>query len=125
MPNSQFPDYKELYRVLIEELADFAIFLMDLEGCITTANAGVERILGYTAAEFIGQPVSILFTPEDVAEGVPRKECEKARRLGRAPDVRWHIRKDGSWLFVEGVMTAIRNEAGETVALSKVMRDVT
>jgi PAS domain S-box-containing protein len=121
----QYQNYPELYRVLVEELGGYAIFLVDLEGRMASWNVGVERILGYREEEFLGQPFSMIFTPEDRAAGVPEKERETALREGRAPDIRWHLRKDGSRFYVDGVVTTIRSQTGDLIALSKVMRDVT
>jgi PAS domain S-box-containing protein len=125
MSNSQPRDYQELYRILVEDLTEYAIFLMDLSGTVTTWNHGVERILGYREEEFVGRSISMVFTPDDIARGEPEREREHAIRCGRSADVRWHLRKDRSRFFVDGVVTAIKNSAGEVVALSKVMRDVT
>jgi len=123
--NPEDRDYSELYRLLVHELTDFAIFMMDPDGIITTWNAGVERNLGYTESEFVGQPASIIFTPEDVAKGLPETERRVAARDGRCPDARWLQRKDGSRLFVDGVVTQLRNGSGELIGFSKVMRDAT
>jgi PAS domain S-box-containing protein len=118
-------DVGTLFRTLIHDLNDFAIFVMDPDGIITTWNAGVERNLGYTEQEFIGQPISIIFTQEDVEKNLPAIERTAAARDGRAPDVRWHRRKDGSLLYVDGVLTSLRNDSGELLGFSKVMRDIT
>lgn len=118
-------DYEELYRLLVGELGEYAIFLMDLDGQLTTWNEGVRRLLGYDENEFVGRPVSILFTPEDIASNAPEREREQAIRNGRAPDTRWHVRRDGSRLFVDGVVTAVFDKSGRLIGLTKVMRDVT
>ncbi len=111
--------------MLITELDDYAIFLIDLSGRITSWNAGVERILGYGEEEFLGKPISILFVPEDVAAGAPEKEIETAIRESRAPDRRWHVRDDGTRLFVDGVLAAVKSPDGALIGLSKVMHDIT
>lgn len=118
-------DFRQLYRLLVRDLADFAIFVMDPSGRITTWNAGVERNLGYDESEFIGQHFSKLFTPEDVANGAPERELEIARKNGRSLDMRWHRRKDGTRIFVDGVVTALRTETHELLGYAKIMRDVT
>jgi PAS domain S-box-containing protein len=112
-------------RLLVHQLTEFAIFLMDTDGIITTWNAGVERNLGYRENEFIGKPVSMIFTPEDVARGAPEFERKVAEATGASPDERWHVRNDGSRIFVDGVLSAVRDEIGELVGYSKVMRDAT
>ena len=118
-------DHAQLYEILVSELTDFVVFLMDPTGCIVSWNPGVERILGYTEAEWLGQSTERIFTPEDRAHGKPQEEMTKAARDGRAPDIRWHLRKNGERLYVEGTMVALRNEAGQLLGFSKVMRDIT
>ena len=76
------PDPAQLYELLIAELTDFAVFLTDPTGSLTTWNPGVETLLGYSEAEWIGQPASIIFTPEDRAVGKPEEEMAIAVRNG-------------------------------------------
>lgn len=115
----------QLYEALISELTDFVVFFTDPTGCIVSWNPGVGLILGYSKAEWIGQPFHIIFTPEDRAANKPEEEMSNAARYGRTPDIRWHQRKDGSRLFVEGTTVALKNAAGKLLGFSKVMRDVT
>jgi PAS domain S-box-containing protein len=122
---SQSRDFPQLYRLLVEELRDYAIFITDTEGIITTWNPGVELILGYSEAEFIGQHLSMVFTAKDREEKVFEAEMAGARKEGRAPDVRWHVRKDGSLIFIDGVLNVLRNPDGELLGYTKVMRDIT
>ncbi len=98
---------------------------MDPDGCLVSWNPGVERLLGYTEAEWLGQPAHIIFTPEDHAARKPEGEMSTAARDGRAPDVRWHQKKDGSRVFVDGTMVALRDGEGTLLGFSKVMCDVT
>lgn len=81
-------DFTTLYRLLVEELTDYAIFLMDTQGWITSWNKGVEQNLGYKEEEFIGQHARIILTPEDQQKGIPEQEIQTASREGRAADVR-------------------------------------
>jgi PAS domain S-box-containing protein len=118
-------DHAQLYELLVAELTDFAVFLIDPDGCITSWNPGVERLLGYAEAEWLGRPTHIIFTPEDRAANKPEEEMAQAAQEGRAPDIRWHQRKDGSRLFVEGTLVALKDSAGKLLGFSKVMRDVT
>lgn len=118
-------DMKEVCHLLLEELGDHAIFIIGVDGKLATWNAGVERVLQYTEEEFVGQPLTILFTPEDIANKVPEEETRTAAQNGRAPDIRWHVRKGGSRIFVDGVMVALKSQTGELIAFAKVMRDVT
>lgn len=115
-------DRAKVYELLIRELEDFAVFLIDPGGRITTWNPGVQRFFGYPEAEFIGRPISDIFTPEDRAAHAPETEIETARREGRSSDVRWHLCRDQSRVFVEGVLTAIRDERGTVCSYSKIAR---
>src|SRR5688500_5876565 len=87
-----------LYELLVSQLTDFVVFLTDPAGCIVSWNPGVEHILGYSKAEWLGQPLEIIFTAEDRRAKKPEEEMIKAARDGRAPDIRWHQKKDGSLL---------------------------
>ncbi len=118
---------EERYRLLVEDMTDYAIFLLDAGNRITFWNSGAERLFGYTAAEMIGQPSALIFTPEDREHGVPEQEMRTALTQGRADDERWHVRKDGSRFFASGVLTALRNGAppGHIRSFAKVLRDLT
>lgn len=118
-------DHAQLYETLVGELTDFVVFLMDPTGCMVSWNPGIERILGYTEAEWLGQSTDIIFNSEDRAQGVPSNERAKAIREGRASDIRWHVRKNGDGLYVEGTLVALRDETGQLLGFSKVMRDIT
>jgi len=118
-------DHAPLYEILIGELTDVAVFLMDVDGCIMSWNPGVERLLGYTEAEWLGRSAEIIFTPEDLSQGKYQEEMSKASRDGRATNNRWHVRYNGELLYVEGTMVALRGEGGQLLGFSKVMRDVT
>jgi PAS domain S-box-containing protein len=117
--------YEDLYRILVREMEEYAIFVMEVDGIILTWNAGVERILGYREDEFVGQHVSIICTPEDVANGECANELERAAERGFSAVEHWHIRKNGERFFVDGVVRAIRDEQGELTGFSKIMRDAT
>jgi PAS domain S-box-containing protein len=116
---------EEAFRLLVESLRDYAIFMMDAHGNIVSWSLGVERILGYSEAEFVENNFEVLFVPEDQAAGVPKAELHKAITEGRAGDDRWHIRKDGSRFWASGVTTALYDEAGALRGLAKVLRDFT
>ncbi len=116
---------EERLRLLNENVRDYAITLIDIDGRLIDWNAGAERMFGYTAAEALGQPSALLFTPEDRAAGVPEREMALARDEGRADDERWHLRKDGSRFWVSGVMTPLRDEDGRLRGFAKVARDLT
>jgi two-component system CheB/CheR fusion protein len=116
---------EERMRLLNENVRDYAITLMDTDGRLIDWNAGAERMFGYTAAEALGQPSALLFTPEDRVAGVPEREMATARDEGRADDERWHLRKDGLRFWVSGVMTPMRDEDGRLRGFAKVARDLT
>jgi PAS domain S-box-containing protein len=113
------------FRLIEENVRDYAIFMLDNQGCISTWNNGAERILGFKADEIIGQSGAIIFTPEDVARDAQRHELEKAARDGRAEDERWHIRKDGSRFWANGILTALRESDGNLQGYVKILRDFT
>ena len=114
---------EERFRVLVESAKDYAIFMLDMEGRVASWNAGAERVLGYQAAEILGQPSSIFFIPEDVQKREPEKERHKALTDGRAEDDRWHVRKNGSQFWATGLVTPL--DAGQFCGFVKVMRDIT
>jgi len=115
----------DAYRKAIEELRDYAIFMTDPNGLVTNWNVGAEQILGYTESEIIGKNASRFFTVEDRSKDIPSKELESALTHGRAEDERWHIRRDGSRFWATGVVTPVRDESGNLIGFSKVMRDMT
>lgn len=115
----------ELFRLLVENSSDYAVFVIDLTGRVLTWNPAAERVLGYRESEILGESSFRVFTPEDRAAGVPEKELKTTIETGRATDDRWHLRKDGSRLWVTGVMTALKDGSGEILACAKIMRDFT
>lgn len=119
---SPLPD-PELAALIVENAVEYAIFTMAPNGRITSWSAGAERILGYGAAEAVGLNASVLFTEPDQAVGVDRLEIEKALATGRAEDSRWHVRRDGSRFWANGV--TMRFERHGSPALLKIMRDET
>ena len=112
-------------RLIIDRAIDCAIVSLDPGGVITSWNAGAERILGWAAGEAIGHTVDLLFTPEDVATGVPAAEMSAALRDGRGVDERWHVRRDGGRFWANGELLALRDEGGELEGYVKMLRDRT
>ena len=110
-------------RLVAESANDYAIITMDEEGRATSWNKGAEALFGYSEQEMLGQPLDLLFVPEDRAAGVPAEELRRAREDGRAENERWHLRKDGSRFFCSGVTTPLRN--GDMHGYAKIARDVT
>ncbi|WP_375459510.1 PAS domain S-box protein [uncultured Enterovirga sp.] len=116
---------EENFRLVVENARDYAIFTTDPEDRITAWYAGAEAVFGWTADEVIGQPAAIIFTPEDREERVDAQEIETAFREGSSPNVRWHLRKDGSRVFIEGKTTALRGPDGSLRGFLKIGQDVT
>ncbi len=116
---------KELLYQLVESVKDYAIFVSDLDGEIVSWNMGAEKIFGYTASEAIGQDSRMLFTKEDQANNVPEGERETACQEGCAEDDRWHLRKDGSHFFANGVQTPLYDNTGRHTGYAKIARDLT
>lgn len=117
---------EERYRTVAEQVKDYAIFRIDIQGRALTWNQGVQRILGFAEAEFLGQDiVEIIFTPEDVQSGAVQRELDTAAAQGTASNDRWMRRRNGERFFANGVTTALKSDSGELVGFTKVMRDVT
>jgi PAS domain S-box-containing protein len=116
---------EERFRLLVETVRDYAIFMLDPDGNIATWNAGAERIKGYRASEIIGRHFSVFYPPSKVAEGFPQHELAVAAREGRFEDEGWRVRKDGSQFWANVVITALHDRSGELVGFAKVTRDLT
>lgn len=114
---------EERLHLILESGRGFAIFTTDADGVINSWNPGAAQVFGWSEAEILGQKCNVIFTPEDRAAGEPEKERETARREGTSPDIRWHLRKDGSRVFIDGVMHALRDE--QVIGFLKIGRDVT
>src|SRR5262249_2831263 len=104
---------------------DYAIFMLDLDGKIVNWNSGAERLLGYAESEAVGENYSCLFTPEDAVRGEPEQELRTALQAGRSEDVRWHVRKDGTRFWGDGVVTALAGDNGTPRYFAKLLRDKT
>lgn len=115
----------ERFRLFVDGVKDYGFIQMDKMGRVITWNAGAERLLGYSEAEIIGLPFAKIFTPEDREAGIPERELTTATREGRADDTRWHMRKDGSFFWAQGVTTALFDEKGDLSSFAKVLRDFT
>ena len=113
------------YTSLVQNIKDHSIFMMDLDGNITTWNAEAERIIGYAEAEILGRNFSVIFTPEDLRAGMPGQELRQAREAGRAEDERWHVRKDGRRFWALGIVTPMHDAGGRLSGFSKILRDMT
>jgi PAS domain S-box-containing protein len=124
VPKRRPPDQGKIAMIAFASIGEYAIFTTDLSGLITTWNAGAAKILGYQEEEIMGQPCDVIFTVEDRARGAPMLERTTALRDGRAEDLRWHLRKDGSRFWGSGNMMGLVDN-GETVGFVKVLRDDT
>jgi formate hydrogenlyase transcriptional activator len=112
-------------RSIVESVSDYAIYLLDKDGCVTTWNPGAERIKGYSADEIVGSDFSRFFTHEDVERGKPAELLRTAAQRGRLEQEGWRVRKDGSRFWADVVLTAIRDTSGELIGYAKVTRDFT
>ena len=118
-------DSQQRLQIVLDSIADHAIITTDPQNCITGWNPGAQQLFGYAAEEAIGQSLAIIFTPQDRAAGEPEAEQVTARREGHAPDERYHIRQDGSLLYVSGVLAPLYETDGELLGYVKVARDLT
>ena len=112
-------------RSILESVSDYAIYLLDKDGCIATWNPGAERIKGYESSEVLGSHFSRFFIQEDVERGKPAELLRLAKVRGRIEQEGWRVRKDGSRFWADAVISAIRDSTGETIGYSKVTRDYT
>jgi len=115
----------ELLDLLIEQVVDYAIFVIDRDGRIASWNAGAQRIKGYSADEIIGQPYGVFFTEEDRRAGKPREILAQARREGRYEEEGWRVRKDGQRFWASIIVTALKDATGELKGFAKITRDLT
>ena len=118
-------EFEERFQLFVDNVRDYAIFMTDAEGRVLTWNAGVERLLGYAEIEFVRQPLTMIFVPEDLSSGIAALEIAVATKAGRCKDERWHLRKDASRFWASGVLTALRDRRGNLLGFAKVMRDIT
>jgi len=122
LTNLQAADF---YRMQVRELRNYAMFMLDPDGIVTSWNAGVEHLLGYSEAEWIGQHACVIFTPSEKAVEVCESEMQLAREQGCATDIRWHRHKNGTEFFANGFMNALHDEQGSVIGYAKIMSDET
>jgi PAS domain S-box-containing protein len=116
---------EQRFRILIQGVTDYAIFMLDPLGRVTNWNAGAQRIKGYNPDEIIGEHFSRFYTPEDFEAGVPQRALETARETGRYEAEGWRVRKDGTRFWASVVLDAIRDEDGKLIGFAKITRDMT
>lgn len=119
------PQRDDLFRLIAENVRDYAIFAQDADGLILSWNPGVKHILGYEEEEFVGRHVSIIFTPEDIEKGEVEKEMRRAASEGRAENRRWRVCKNGSHFWVSGSLTPLTDGTGNLRGYAKILRDDT
>ena len=123
--NERLRQSEEIFRLLVESVTDYAIFLLDPDGRIVTWNSGAEKIKGYAPEEIIGRDLSAFYLPEDAHSGKAERELEIARRTGRFEEEGWRVRKDGQRFWANVVISAVHDEAGNLRGFAKVTRDMT
>jgi PAS domain S-box-containing protein len=123
--NEPLSQSEDRFRLLVEEVRDYAIFLLDPGGFVASWNRGAEAIVGYTAAEILGQHFSRFYPPDVIARGWPEHELRVARAEGRFEDEGWRLRKDGTPFWANVVITALRDRQGTLVGFAKITRDLT
>jgi PAS domain S-box-containing protein len=118
-------DSERNFRLLVSNITDYALYMLDPDGYISSWNAGGERIKGYSAGEIIGQHFSRFYTEADRAAGRPARALAIARDSGRYEEEGWHVRKDGSFFWASVIIDPIRDDDGSLVGFAKITRDIT
>jgi PAS domain S-box-containing protein len=116
---------EERFRLLVQGVTDYAIYMLDPQGHVTNWNAGAQRIKGYTESEIIGRHFSQFYTEPDRATELPRRALETAAREGKFEAEGWRLRKDGTRFWASVVIDPIRNDRGELIGFAKITRDIT
>jgi PAS domain S-box-containing protein len=116
---------EERFRLIVDSVRDYAIFMLDPTGQIATWNAGAERINGYRANEILGKHFSLLFSPEDLTSGKPARELDIALKTGKYEEEGWRLRKGGKKFWANVLITPLRNRTGELIGFAKITRDLT
>ncbi|MGE7139722.1 ATP-binding protein [Luteibacter sp. NPDC031894] len=115
----------EQFRLLVQGVADYAIYMLDPEGNVSSWNSGAERIKGYRPDDIIGSHYSMFYTPEDVATREPWKNLVAAKERGRLETEGWRVRKDGTRFWAHVILDRIDDDNGQFIGFAKVTRDVT
>ena len=116
---------EESYSLLVESVKEYAIFIIDVNGYITSWNRGAEQIKGYTTNEILGEHISIFYTTEEIANSEPESNLQRAKAYGRFETEGWRLRKDGTLFWASVVFTVLKNDKGELVGFGKVTKDET
>ena len=123
--NEALAESEERFRLLIEGAPDYAMFMLDPANRIIYWSTGAERVFGWSADEALGRAGELIFTPEDRAGKVEARELQTALKKGVAPDRRWHLRKDGSRVWIDGIMRRLDDDRGHLRGFAKIGRDAT
>jgi PAS domain S-box-containing protein len=115
---------EERFRLLLEGIEDYAIFMLDAEGRVASWNAGAQRITGYAASEILGETFARFYPPEDAALGLPEEELRTATLNRRAEARGWRVRKDGTRYWADVVVTALHDDTGQLRGFAKIVRDL-
>ncbi|CBW74763.1 Sensory transduction protein kinase (EC 2.7.3.-) [Mycetohabitans rhizoxinica HKI 454] len=113
------------FELMVQNIKDYAIFMLDPEGHVASWNTGAQYIKGYRAEEIIGRHFSVFYSPADIADGKPEYELRHAAEFGRVEDEGWRVRRDGSRFWANVVITALRAPSGELYGFAKITRDLT
>jgi PAS domain S-box-containing protein len=118
-------DSERSFRLLVQSVVDYAIYMIEPDGIVATWNSGAERIKGYAAREIVGKNYAEFFTPEDRVARLPNRALEVAREQGHYESEGWRVRKDGTRFWAHAVLDAVRDEAGQIIGFAKITRDMT
>src|SRR4051794_10927212 len=113
------------YRLLVDSITDYAIYMLDTDGRVSSWNPGARRFKGYVAEEIIGEHFSVFYTDEERAQGVPELALRLAREMGRFEREGWRVRKDGTRFWAHVVIDPVRTASGTLVGYAKITRDLT
>lgn len=116
---------EERFRLLVDSVKDYAIFMLDPQGYVVSWNEGAARIKGYTREEIVGQHFSVFYVPEEAAAGKPARELAIAQQVGHVEDEGWRVRKDGTTFWANVNITAVYDESRRLRGFAKVTRDLT
>lgn len=124
-PFQEEEDQEDVFRLLVDAVRDYAIYMLDAEGYIRSWNAGAQRAKLYTADEIIGKHFSVFYTPEEAAANRPQTLLKLALEQGRIEDEGWRVRKDGTRFWADVILTPIYADGGQLRGFAKVTRDMT
>ena len=113
------------YRLLVDAVTDYAIYMLSVDGIVSSWNPGARRFKGYEESEIVGQHFSRFYTPEDRATGLPERALAAARDEGKFEGEGWRVRKDGERFWASVIIDPIRNRDGDLVGYAKITRDLT